>query len=668
MAFYVQRSSLNLNFGEVIRDYRYINFIQHGGRLITAGTYDAAFINDIDADGYPTETTNGITFSVYLPAAGTYVIRWQGSGSIAEHSPLFNFTNKTNASKTVGAVTYNGGGSDGSIVTNGRFTVDCSGEKNGAFTVKGTTISNLLMCLESEEDAYDGGQVYRDDFLDLIADFNPSAIRFMDVQKTNTCLVVEWADRARATHITFNDTQFWPDHIVGEITGTDTYTASSYTGMPAAYTHGEFIHGWFANANTVTGATIDVGSRGAKTIKKTSTLALEVGTIKAAPTNGPNTLTYDSIVDAWLLHVADVSGSNISGMTVGHPIEKLVALCNESSVPGWFCIPLYASDDYVTSFANYIADNYEPDTVYIEYVNECWNSDFVHQRLANTWAQSLGIGGSYGWNGYRTVQIEKLMRPILGDRLKIVLASQGSQGDSASVLHDAVETVRFEDTRFTELSGDNAPIKHSDIVSYALYYSQRNIKYLDSQWTSLPELDDVKTAVDNYNSGDPVLMKQAIDWAYNDFFAANGSYLVNGGASGRFANWNTLAASFNKPVMLYEFNHVIDAPSTSWASSHAPFSDSSYGGQGGKIALFIRAWIASDQYKQALREFLRVFYSYSQSKSASLFGLCEINPWLTHPKLNFSSETGLGGSATQTPYSNWTAHKEFNNRKYTFRI
>ena len=136
------------------------------------------------------------------------------------------------------------------------------------------------------------GGNFRPDFISLIQEYNPSSLRFMDSQSTNTSMLGEWSDRMPVDAIVYYGSQFWPDHKVGAITGTDNYVASSYTGMPGSYTNGEFIHGYFENNNTSTTVTIDVGGKGTKPV---------LNYYQALPvTTGTNKDTQNSFIGRYL--------------------------------------------------------------------------------------------------------------------------------------------------------------------------------------------------------------------------------------------------------------------------------------------------------------------------------------------------------------------------------
>jgi hypothetical protein len=60
--------------------------------------------------------------------------------------------------------------------------------------------------------------------------------------------------------------------------------------------------------------------------------------------------------------------------TFGVPMEIMVDLLNTTGANGWFNMPTYANNTYVTNFANYVHQSLGANQkVYLEYTNEAWN-------------------------------------------------------------------------------------------------------------------------------------------------------------------------------------------------------------------------------------------------------------------------------------------------------
>lgn len=96
---------------------------------------------------------------------------------------------------------------------------------------------------------------------------------------------------------------------VGNLSGTNTYTASSNNFAPAAYVQGMQVRVRVVNANTGA-ATFNYNSIGAKDIVKNGDVALSSGDLVAG---GIYTLTYDSNWDAWV--VADWFAGDYNDLT-----------------------------------------------------------------------------------------------------------------------------------------------------------------------------------------------------------------------------------------------------------------------------------------------------------------------------------------------------------------
>lgn len=76
----------------------------------------------------------------------------------------------------------------------------------------------------------------------------------------------------------------------------------------------------------------------------------------------------------------------------GVPVEVMVALANRLNSDAWFSMPYQANDEYISSFARYVAKNLDPSLkAYIEYTNEAWNNIFPHRRYSIEKGISLGL-------------------------------------------------------------------------------------------------------------------------------------------------------------------------------------------------------------------------------------------------------------------------------------
>lgn len=671
-----QGSVLNLNHGEIYLDYKFINILKQGQRPIQnqdGGPLVVDWINDINALHYPTEAVVGTKQLQYWPETGTYVARWTGSGSMS----IGDATSVTNSSSGI----YTGGGANGSVVTNGRFTFTRA-RGSSQLTLKGSAnFANAVICLASEEALLDAGLKLRPRFKELITEFNPKALRMMDAQSMNLSIQGQnWDDNMPAECLSFSGTTWRPNKKVGLISGTDTYTAPSYTGMPVTYQHGEFWHGHVENSNTLTEVTMDSGGRGAKRVIGGYGQD-HPGTIANTGSNSALRLIADTNYTFWYDAYFDEILFAAGGAQMGMPIEAMVDIANETGVPLWLSIPFYASDAWVLALANYLDTNYTPAIIYIEFVNEPWNSasGFLnYSRCKRAGGVTMGLTGSakadqQGYVGLRFRQIEAIMRPVLGSGLKMLLAGQGAQASSEANLSAGVENVLFQNTSTSvsgtlgtpnaNIGGANAPILVADGISYGLYYHGDRIAWLDATWTTkydnppdgVTGIDDVLLAADNFALGTRAGIMAAFMWLYDVFH--DYMEIITHLTTGRFALWNDLAVEYDKPVLLYEVNHEFAAPSTSWCTGKG--ISATYGGVGGKIDLMFQGFMNSPQYERIAALYLKRFYAFSKSEAFSAYSMGLGAPWQFFPLQTTTS--ALGGDTMQEGFGNWRANCNSNN-------
>ncbi|MCK1642985.1 hypothetical protein IVA95_36860 [Bradyrhizobium sp. 157] len=653
-----QRSNINLSIGEIFRDHKFINCAKSGSRIVrdtqSGGGGTPEWYQNINADHYPTEGQVGVAFYANLNGETTYVIRWRGRGAVTGASLGY----KKNAPKGI----WTGGGADGKIVENGRFTCLGGSGLNG-FYVKGPSISDLVICRADEEALLDEGQIFRSQYLDLIRDY-AGILRFsVGPDCTNRNALTNWTDRPLASLMTYNGGRYYPNKKLGQLSGNGAYKAPAYTGMPVTYSHGEIVHFSVAQDSSSANCTLDVGGRGPKPIVNEYLRPLEVAGANAATrllAAGNYSATYDANLAAWIYTPQFV--------TTGHPLEIMIAECAATRCPGWFSIPFNASDDYAKRWGQTICDTYKQDVIYVEYANEIWNNAYgfpMTGRAMRYGANVLGLPASNnahlsGWYAFRFRQIAEILRNVFAlngqsSKLKMVLAGQGVNGETVTALQAAVENARFQNEALPSLSGTNAAIASADVVSYGLYYSSPSTRAHDAAWSGIVDKvkGPLKKAVDQFLSGDAKLISLSFSWMAQDFLATE-AIVVNA----RFKNWNDLAAKYNKEVRLYECNHEIVAPSATWCATN--LGDSSYGNtpsSAGKIQQFLNAFFDSSDYENVVSKYLQDFYSFSQSAGFSLFGVATPEPWLTFPK---SAPGDPTGDVFKKPFANWRANATWN--------
>lgn len=642
-----QKAVLNLNAYAPARENRYINNLLQSERPIgtpPANSGQANYFATLTNDWYPKPGTGSATLVVYFasdPSAPTdFVVKWRGDAAVsflsfpagttptgsARNSPYYRGQTNISWNAAINNV----------VTTNGRMkwtmpTTQAGGTGGVAFasvmtitagSSGSTQVSDVVVCRADEENLYDGdaqhpqGQNIRPQWISAITSLNPAALRFMDSQMTNISMMSNWSDRLPVTNLSYFSTRLDSNHVVAATsplstgwivgpstaTGVDTYTAGAYSAMPVTITHGEWFQGFIQASSVSSTVKVNSGGRGAKPI-------LGIPAVKQTTVSGltPYTFVYDKYSDGWIISVL--------GLVVGNPIESLVELCNATNVPGWFCIPfgatvagdpgVAAGQDFVTLLAQYLISNYALDTVYVEFANEVWNGGFLNTSRAGL-AGAAELPGSNSdfdpnrpeqwrksWDGYyglRMRQIAQVMRPILGSKLKMILAWGGGAHNPTDLT-----TQRFQNPNYPQISGaTNAPYLQMDIASYASYFAGATFGYDASpignnQW--LPggaqgavDVNGAKTAVDNYINGlatnNQALMDTGLNWIRDDMYANqryNNGYRANYNngvvvTTGRMWVWDNFIQSYNKPIMMYEGNHEISGPGASYCVGNAPWN------------------------------------------------------------------------------------------------
>jgi len=133
-------------------------------------------------------------------------------------------------------------------------------------------------------------------------------------------------------------------------------------------------------------------------------------------------------------------------------VELLCEFCNTTGMDPWFCLPHRASDDYVTRFCQLVKERLDPKrTIYLEYSNECWNSQFEQARYCAEQGQKLGLSknafeAQLRFYSQRSVELFALAEKVLGkDRLVRVLATQSANPWTGTTVMDWKEAYKQAD-------------------------------------------------------------------------------------------------------------------------------------------------------------------------------------------------------------------------------
>lgn len=192
----------------------------------------------------------------------------------------------------------------------------------------------------------------------------------------------------------------------------------------------------------------------------------------------------------------------ISAVGLGLSLEDMVAMCNQLGANMWYCVPQWASDNYITQAATYIRDNLNPALWCIfERCNENWNEGtFPHLMWDLTVARkslSAYFHGAFGENeitsvtkasGVVTVNLNRAPKFANGATavFKITDGSAGYDTPDAG----AVMTVSGNSFSFTGDAGSGtATVNNATIIgdpSHILYsdhlYGFRELAYRTHGW------------------------------------------------------------------------------------------------------------------------------------------------------------------------------------------
>ncbi len=110
----------------------------------------------------------------------------------------------------------------------------------------------------------------------------------------------------------------------------------------------------------------------------------------------------------------------------GAPVEIQVALANKLKIDPWFNVPHAADNDYMYRFARYVHEHLSPElTPHIEYTNEAWNVNFIH----NEYMQKMGIAqgldqdalmAGYKYYAKRAVEYFNIWEDVYGGHQNLV--------------------------------------------------------------------------------------------------------------------------------------------------------------------------------------------------------------------------------------------------------
>lgn len=641
----------------------------------------------------------GSTLSV---AAGTTITALgTGTGGIGTYTVSIS---QTVASTTIFALGFTDvAASSGSVVGGTAFNLTMTGTNPrvvfrlgapipaGSVTVNflaGGTFSgcsNMVLCKLSDEAAIDATttpeELFYQPYTNFYVALNCKAFRPMGWAGINNSNLSRYAFRVPwQTGLTYQSARWEPTIWAGTASGTNTYAATRPSGVPATPTDGAAIQVQFTNANTSATVTLDLGgSWGAKTVLggtfPSTAAPLEIGRITALQSA---TLTYDAVLGAWL-HFP-------TGLTPNIPVEVRVGFANVCGADYWHNFPMAYDDASALSEAVYVRDKLTTGGVaYFEYTNEPWNPLFNQFHILT--ARGVVYGFPSGNNRRQMGPTGLRIRQIMG---QIVPAWNGRtelRGVNAFQAFGPPETVTYQfngadlDTSlgyagYNSLIGVSynvAPNRPNDFcrsISYATYVGgaqclQFDQEYVDAHNVGL-SFPGLTGAADDFASGVPALMAQALTWMDNDLrggLRSDGSLgpqtmqsFLSGSSfnSSIYGTWNTVAGTYSpaKYVECYEGCSCSNVPPSTATCTTIGIS-TSYGGTGGKIDNLINAFKLSGRFYNQFYDQNTQFLSFSNSLTPA---------WL----IVIGNPFGLmqGNTIYSAPWQSWQALTTFNASKY----
>lgn len=700
-----------LNFGIVgAGEYAFLNWFK-GCISRNSAVPGYAFPLVLNNDGYPQSTpTQGVQCVVVLPTNSnpSWVISWSGTArfSIAPGSGgVINTTTGAGfiVSGGTNAITY--GGTDGRVVFNfataGSIQILFTWSNAGTFS----GASDIKLVREDEESLLTAGEIFRPDFLSALRAVNPRILRFASWSGVEAnSMSSRWAYRTPVTSFTYSSTAWFTGALLatacaggGGITGTDTYSGAAAPDTPVTYTDGEMYQGQICNANTsLTGLTLDVGGRGAKTLVNNALTnggsGVTVGSLSA---NGLFTFIYDGVLDKWLVTSNGVFQALVGGSNSGVPPEVMIALCNKLKVDCWLNIPPLADDDYTTQLVTLAASTLTGGKLYLEFSNEIWNAGFAQTPWAVARGAVVGFqsANSRRFEGYYALRVRQVMglaTTAWGSRsaseLRRVMAFQayGSTTNTNTYRFTGADLLPWNGvngaTNYSTYAAanyntaPNQPINYVDILSYGPYWSGAQMSKGDGLGTDpnagpgvagyQNSMTQALTAADDYASGDPTRMASALAFMDSDSRAG----IRNGGLGAQtmsyqnttvYPAWNTLAVTHDKRVVQYENGYEVVEPTAArltelaTAGSYTTCQSGVAATCSTAFANLIAAYKNTDAFRQLVNDDYRNFMAQTRSLHPAWYlwirKTTPITQWAMYP-----------GDLYSTPYRSFNAVANFN--------
>ncbi len=224
----------------------------------------------------------------------------------------------------------------------------------------------------------------------------------------------------------------------------------------------------------------------------------------------------------------------------GAPLEIQIELANRLKANPWLNVPHAADDNYIKQFASYVHKHLAPElTPYIEYTNEAWNSNFVH----NEYMQKMGIAekldqdalmAGYKYYAKRSVEFFEIWQKIYGghDKFVRVISGWDTRPDISGIILAYNDTYKSVDALAIApyIGGNTRGFRESKTVDdiFHLLTDKKSYRSLDKVIDEIKKhkklADDFGVSLVAYEGGQGL-----VDWATRDymqhpnplFFAAN---------------------------------------------------------------------------------------------------------------------------------------------------
>lgn len=655
------RAIFNLNYASSIAHAFRNYFKAAASRQASGGAF--AWPSYVDANGYPNADMPSSLLQrvahddVNLNYTGRWVLKWTGKLAAFRITP-----NVTQAS----SFTIHSGSSNIVLNTTGLLQLSgTSGRVEFSFTTKADyidtyflvgangwdgTLADMVLCKLDDEAGLDAGNPWRQDYLDYIAYLNPLGIRHVITQPIIQNFMNKWDQRVQVSEFTYGSQRCVPAYWAGTLTGSGTYTCSLPSGSPATWTDEEIITAYLGTTNGADDPTLDVGSRGAKTI-----VGIDLSTVTAGSLPVGNiSFLYDALNDK-LITLSGVFGGVVP---CGWPVELAVDLANRTNTNLYLPRNCHADDDYVEQNTILIRTTLNSGLKFTDELdNELWNPAFIGYKWFEARGQKLGSGGTAlngnalnaqrGAIGLRVRQTAEIVTDAWSPRSMSELCRAIPAQAHGNISN--FETYTYLGTDLGDYGYDvspNRPGDWTDDIVIAPYITGAQISAYDANWST--PLTEALQAADDYASGTPALMESALDWVSSDYIegtqsAVLGSDTLKYARDTLYPAWNTFCGTYGKRFSGYEGGIEMAALSTSRCTTLGISTDYS-----AKFANLILAWKQSSRSKVVGTTYLEDFVSFTNSGDPAVFTNIGSDAW--------SMRTGL----YDTPFGLEDAFRLFN--------